>query len=48
MASKMTHADIRQTFSMYSDFRACLKGTKREMLHATHVKELIKTNYSER
>ena len=25
-----------------------LKGTKREKLHAMHVKELIKTNYSER
>ena len=24
-----------------------LKGTKREKLHAMHVKELIKTNYSE-
>ena len=25
-----------------------LKGTKRDKLHAMHVKELIKTNYSER
>ena len=24
-----------------------LKGTKREKLHAMHVKQLIKTNYSE-
>ena len=26
----------------------CLKGPKREKLHAMHVKELIKTNYFER
>ena len=33
-----------ETSNMY---QIMLKGTKREKLHATHVKELIKTNYSE-
>ena len=27
---------------------ACLKGTKREILRAMHVKELIQSNHSER
>ena len=32
---------------IYMTDQFVLKGTKREKLHAMHVKELIKTNYSE-
>ena len=34
-------------WAVYRQFTGGLKGTKREKLHAMHVKELIKTNYSE-